>query len=110
MNRQRLARLRRQSRRNGRVEKVVSELISEERGIPIAEVRAANKARRARTVALAVKLHLSVSDAFWLINIAKDGPYVPEEMTKEHADRTLAEMRVLAARCIAATAHKGRKE
>jgi hypothetical protein len=101
--------LRRQSRRNGRVERVIAEILSEEYGIPIEEVRAKHKAQRVRTVALAIKLHLTVSDASWLINIAKGGPYVPEEMTKEHADRTLAEMRVRAARTIAAIPNKNRK-
>ena len=82
------------SRRNGRGEQLISELLAEELGIPIAEVRAKKKARRARAVALATKLHLSVADASWLICICDGGIHVPEEMTKEHADRTLEDMRV----------------
>lgn len=81
------------SRRNGRGEQLISELLAEELGIPIAEVRAKKKARRARAVALAIQLHLSVADASWLICICDGGIYVPEEMTKEHADQTLEDMR-----------------
>jgi hypothetical protein len=89
--------MRRQSQRANIAERIISEIVAEERGIPITVVREDKRARRESYVAFAVKRHITIATARFIINSHHDPDSLSDEQIKSCADY-LAEVKESAKR------------
>jgi creatinine amidohydrolase/Fe(II)-dependent formamide hydrolase-like protein len=101
-----LRKLRRQaqrSRRDQAAHDIVVQLVAEDMGVPVSTIRDRITTKNRRALALAKRLRITPADAQWLIDISRDGKACnPENMTPEHAQRTLTELRASRVRSLAA--------